>query len=51
MIDHTIPDYRADMIRLITAYINNDKYVSQDDYFECIDYLLDFNNNRYHDLV
>jgi hypothetical protein len=40
-----VPDYRMEMIRLITDYINNAEYVSQADYLECIDYLLDFNSN------
>ena len=40
-----VPDYRMEMIRLITDYINDAEYVSQTEYLECIDYLLDFNSN------
>lgn len=40
-----VNDYRMEMIRLITDYINDKEYVSQTDYLECIDYLLDFNSN------
>ena len=45
MIMNEVNDYRMEMIRLITDYINDKEYVSQTDYLECIDYLLDFNSN------
>lgn len=50
MINET-PDYRQEMLRLIEAYINDDLHVSQKDYFECIDYLLDVNHNKHYDFV
>lgn len=40
-----VNDYRMEMIRIITDYINDKEYVSQADYLVCIDYLLDFNSN------
>ena len=48
MITNDVPNYREEMISLIEAYINNQEHVSQQDYFDCIDYLLDFNGNQHY---